>query len=853
MSGTKPIVVALHQALDPWLPEVKYALGTMLEIAGYPVAWRWFEPGVRFDLYYGPFSSGVDVSVAIPWCGRPFSFLTLAQPRDLVDVSGTSVLSFEETGSELARKSWTVNGDLVFGAFWLLNAPYEPQVPRSRTDDLDLTGTFVWRNGLLSRPLVSEWGMLLRRLLSTPERPAVRPRWAGEGAVGFVFTHDVDYPEIIPWIEAPRLLFSGRDGAWRLARDVVRGSSHYWTFREWMDLERELGARGTFFFMARQGSLLRYASGTPDDFYDITSPRFRALFDVLRDEGFEVGLHASYHANRSARVLRQEMSRLEAASGAEVSGNRHHYWHLDPSAPHETLRKHETAGFSYDCSLGLEYYPGFRRGITHPFRPWHPGERRAIDVIQLPTAWMDDHFDRRLPHNGIRDPQDAASRLVECARATDGLIVVDYHSRGMNEAVYPRYGPWLRNFVQQRLGSARFMTAAEADVAWRAREAGLSTLGSDLAVPHRPRVSVSEGQPAACSDDVTVAELGSREEPSWEEFVARHPSRTPYHTLPWRAVTVDGMGHQPHYLRATDETGRIGGVLPLFLVKGISGRRLVSVPMRDRAGVLADSPGIAEKLLDAAIAMARDAGAVLEIRQEEPLGSVLRRVDVHVVNQWVTTRVDLTGGRDAVWQGLDKDAVRWAIRRATKEGVVVERDESGAAIDLFYDLFSRTRHRMGIPPFPRAFFRAMQQHLLAPGHAELHFVRCGPDTIGALISMLSHPRAILPAYSAPQNEWRRLYPNEAMFWHVMAGAIDRGYQTFDFGADSPRQEGLLFSKRKWGGMHRVMSGYVWRPDGGGADSLDSSAPRYEIARAVWRRLPGAVSRWLGARVTRRMA
>lgn len=855
--GTAQVVVGLHRALEPWLPEVKYSLGTLLEVAGFTPAWRWFTPGSTVDVYYGPAAAGMSAAVLVPWNGLQFGFIGPLEPE--VDDDGAdpgSGLRFPNShiASAPRESAWTFSGDIVFGAFWLLTAPYEMHAPRSRRDDLDLAGAFVVRQGLLGRPLVSEWATRLRDLLASPQRRPVPSPWGEDGRVGFVFTHDVDYPEIIPWIEAPRLVASGRPGAWRLAADVVRGRSHYWTFTEWVDFERELGARGTYFFMARRGSLAQYAMGTPDDFYDVESDRFRGLFAALRDAGCEVGLHASYHAHRSAATLRAEAERIARASGAEVRGNRHHYWHLDPDGPYETLRKHEYAGFQYDCSLGLEYYPGFRRGVAHPFAPWHQGERRAINVLQLPTAWMDDHFDRRLARNGVTDADATAARLVEAARSTRGLVVVDYHSRGMNADIYPRYGPWLQQFVRQRLGAACFATAAEAAAAWLDRRTILRSRADDQALPERA-VLVATRAPDAAVSGVQVGRLTPSEAPEWERYVAGHDARTPYHTLAWRAVTEEGLGHTACHLRATDGTGRIVGVLPLFDVRGLGGHRLVSVPMRDRGGVLASSPQVAVQLIEAALEIARQTGAdQLELRQLEPLGpEVTRRLDVHVANHWVTTRVDLSAGRDTIWKRLDKDSVRWAIRKAAKQGVVVEDDPSPEGMDTFYDLFARTRHGMGIPPYPREFFRAIHRHMVTAGLAELQLVRCGTDLIGGLVSVMSPPHLILPAYAAPQNAWRRHYPSEAAFWHSMSRAADSGYRIYDFGADSPSQLGLLFFKRKWGGVHRFMSSYVWREGGGGSPPLDSTSPRYALARRAWRLLPGPVSRSLGGWLTRRMS
>jgi hypothetical protein len=266
----------------------------------------------------------------------------------------------------------------------------------------------------------------------------------------------------------------------RLSRDIALGRSHFWTFREWVEFAARHGTRPAFYFMARKGSLVQYALGTPDDFYDIGSARFGALFRELRESDCEIGLHASYHAHRSADMLLAERKRVEREAGVSGIGNRHHYWHVDPTDPNETLRCHEMAGLRYDSSLGLEFHPGFRRGICHPFRVFHAGERRALDIPQLPPAWMDDHFDRRLLSNGITDPESAARALLDVARETGGVAIVDYHARGMNREYYPRYGPWLERFAEAHLDSSlSCMTPAEICDDWLTHERRLTERSTD--------------------------------------------------------------------------------------------------------------------------------------------------------------------------------------------------------------------------------------------------------------------------------------------------------------------------------------------------------------------------------------
>jgi hypothetical protein len=103
---------------------------------------------------------------------------------------------------------------------------------------------------------------------------------------------------------------------------------------------------------------------------------------------------------------------------------------------------------------------------------------------------MDDHFDRRLSWNAIVSPNESARGLVEASRATGGLVLVDYHARGMNADFYPRYGPWLMRFVADTCGSeTRFTRAGDVASDYRTYEAALDAISDDHTIA-RPAVTV---------------------------------------------------------------------------------------------------------------------------------------------------------------------------------------------------------------------------------------------------------------------------------------------------------------------------------------------------------------------------
>ncbi len=360
--------------------------------------------------------------------------------------------------------------DLIFDVFWLATGQEERYWPKDKHGFFDLTGTALLQEQVLRRALASQISIWLEKSLCNLGYPPPRPRWPHGKRAAAGVGHDVDYPEVKRWLEPLRIVLRQGSRGVGLGLAVFTGQRHHWQFEAWVELEKRLQTRSAFYFVPRQGSLLEYAAGTPDSFYDITSPRFRQLFRHLADEGFEVGLHASYLAFQSREKFAAEKHKLEEASGQPVVGNRHHYWHLNPDNVEETLLIHEQVGFKYDTSLIHNRYVGWRRGLSQPFFPFHQALRRELKTLQIPTAWMDDQLFGQRADN----PGDRLKILCDLAdRACDqqGCLLIDIHDYVFDEALFPGWTQTYAQLWEYLLSRQDFWLATPAQIAehWTTR------------------------------------------------------------------------------------------------------------------------------------------------------------------------------------------------------------------------------------------------------------------------------------------------------------------------------------------------------------------------------------------------
>jgi CelD/BcsL family acetyltransferase involved in cellulose biosynthesis len=279
------------------------------------------------------------------------------------------------------------------------------------------------------------------------------------------------------------------------------------------------------------------------------------------------------------------------------------------------------------------------------------------------------------------------------------------------------------------------------------------------------------------------------------------------------------------------------------------------MPMRDRGGVVARDDAVARALVDRAARLTTELGArYLELKGSAPMPDLwLEGADWRIDREsWVTTRLDLRPGADALWKALSKKNTRWSIKKADKNGVRIALDSSEEGMRTFHRLFVQTRCAMGIPPYPAALFLAIHRHLVRSGRAQLLLAHRDDMPVHGLLSFLSKD-TFVPAYAAPQKHFGKLYATEAILWHSIEWAAQNGFVSYDFGADSKLQAGLFAFKRKWGGVQHPMAYHYLLNGISEPPSFDSSGPAYRLVRALWQRLPVALARPLGGWVTRQLS
>lgn len=345
-----------------------------------------------------------------------------------------------------------------------------------------------------------------------------------------------------------------------------------------------------------------------------------------------------------------------------------------------------------------------------------------------------------------------------------------------------------------------------------------------------------------------IVELDPEDE-RWEPFVQGHPDGLVYHSPVWLKALAQEYSRRPLCLAFEDLSGGLRGILPLLSTKGLplarstlSSRRLSSLPRTPVAGPLALQEHVARKLVRAAIERVEAAGdARLELKVISP------RYDAVV-----------PGLRAVPWRfsyvvplpsepGL-RPRAEWAFRRAGRLGVRVREASSEEDLRVWYQLYLETMRAHLLPARPFRFFDYLWKSMLPRGLMVLLMAEqvqpAGRVPLAGSLFFEFQSR-VCCAFNGSRRDALHLHPNDAIHYHAIRRASQRGFQLYDLG-EVPRENlGLARYKRKWGAEQCQLYRYYFplrHEDWGGALG---GRLRESIGGRVWRRLPLNLTARLG--------
>ena len=289
----------------------------------------------------------------------------------------------------------------------------------------------------------------------------------------------------------------------------------------------------------------------------------------------------------------------------------------------------------------------------------------------------------------------------------------------------------------------------------------------------------------------------------WAAFVAHHPLSSVFHSPAWLRALYQKYGFKPVVFTTSPPGQVLTNGIPFCRVNSIlTGSRLISLPFSDHCQPLTDP----ENLIDMAQAM------MATLKYERLKYIELRPVMATTLDGFTCFKryylhlLDLRPSLNEIFRKLHPDCIRRKIRRAEREGLTSEAGRSDVLLDEFYALQVATRHRFGLPPQSRQWFKNVMD---AMGENAIIRVARYQGRPVAAIMMLQHKRTAIYKYGCSNASDNMRGGTQLILWQAIEDAKAMGMETMDLGRCDIDNRGLMIFKERWGAKRQEVKYLVY--------------------------------------------
>src|SRR3954447_2846302 len=296
--------------------------------------------------------------------------------------------------------------------------------------------------------------------------------------------------------------------------------------------------------------------------------------------------------------------------------------------------------------------------------------------------------------------------------------------------------------------------------------------------PYLVQTATLQLQTGAC-----LIDLDPRVDARWDEYVRRHPGATAFHLPEWAEIMRRAYGYQPAYLALEEPSGELGGVLPLFLTRGVMSRKRYRVPATamNSTGPLALSAAAEAALLNAACERTE--------REARLLTFQTRLAGLDELEPRLVLKPKNPVWKEPLAAPHDVDIKRWkkhsrnlyrGVTRALEAGLTWGEASGPEDLRRWYALYLLTmRKRRTLPRSWRQI--ETTRRLLEPRGEFRLFVVERDDRMLAGVVTYPFNDVVELVYNGSDPGELEVRPNHLLNWGVLGWAACNGYGWLDIG------------------------------------------------------------------------
>ncbi len=336
---------------------------------------------------------------------------------------------------------------------------------------------------------------------------------------------------------------------------------------------------------------------------------------------------------------------------------------------------------------------------------------------------------------------------------------------------------------------------------------------------------------------VTLRRLAPDEPANWPETLTGPATFTALDSWSNFARSVYKF---PIYRFETEVEGEVTGLLALAHVQHpIFGNYLTTSPFGSYGGFAFADETSRDLLLDAARALAAE-------RKVEYTNLRFDAGDQSPPPGWIqhpaycTYWMDLSPNIEVLLSNFSSDH-RNHIRKSLKKGFLVK----FGGLDLLddaYEALARSMHELGSPYHAKSYLKAMADSL---GEALEFAVLYAPNgkLAGAGV-FIQHGKTVTNLHANTLRAFRSDYAGECLYWKVIERYAQRGFKTYDIGRSLVGSGNETF-KMKWKPRRQPLAYWYALQPGAELPALNQKNPKFQLAIALWKRLPAFLVRPIG--------
>ena len=332
-------------------------------------------------------------------------------------------------------------------------------------------------------------------------------------------------------------------------------------------------------------------------------------------------------------------------------------------------------------------------------------------------------------------------------------------------------------------------------------------------------------------------------ERKWQSYLQEHPQKSIYHTLKWRNLLKQEYDFKDKYLIAIKEE-KVAGILPLFEIKNLSGKKLISIPCSQFGGDLSDNIDVTKKFLQFILNKKKewDFDKVV-IKENRKVEEKIR--DFEIRNELLVCSLKTNESFELVKKNFSRNKRR-TFKKAQDGNLSWKFCESEEELRKIYNLEVDLRKKQGVPIPSYQYFKSIYQNFGNENQLKIILTKDQKNEILAAEFYFTYNKEALNAYSVTHKpKYNPISPITFVQWQqIKVCSEDEKIDKVVYGTTDIHEKNILQFKQKWGSQCQEIS-TLYHPPKSNLTSSTKQGVLYKIFRKILKIIPKPIFRFTG--------